>query len=60
MKETYVRAEMDIVQFSVEDVITTSNPNETPFVPYGYGMSLREYMAVDADDNNVLDIDENK
>ena len=32
MKELYLNAEMEIVKFSVEDVITTSgDPDEIPF-----------------------------
>lgn len=33
MKETYVKAEMEIVEFECEDVIRTSAP-ELPYVPY--------------------------
>ena len=38
MKEIYTSAEMEIIQFDAEDVITTSGggfvcPNETPFTP---------------------------
>lgn len=39
MKETYVEAEMEIIEFESEDVIRTSSgtsgPPETPFVPFG-------------------------
>lgn len=33
MKEIYVNAEMEIIRFESQDVISTSN--ELPFVPFG-------------------------
>ena len=41
MKEIYTSAEMEIIHFDTEDIITTSGgviscPNELPFVPAGY------------------------
>lgn len=41
MKETYERLEMDVTQFDVEDVITTSgvdpdSGSEPGYVPIGY------------------------
>lgn len=35
MKETYVEAEMEIIEFESEDVIRTSGEPELPFVPFG-------------------------
>lgn len=40
MKETYVKAEMEIIRFESQDVISTSDPiqpgpPELPFVPFG-------------------------
>ncbi len=37
MKELYLNAEMDVVEFSVEDVIATSGTETTKWVP-GMGM----------------------
>ncbi len=34
MKETYVKAEMEIIEFECEDVIRTSRAPELPPVPY--------------------------
>ena len=34
MKETYVKAEMEIIEFESEDVIRTSGAPALPFVPY--------------------------
>lgn len=36
MKETYVTAEVEIIEFEREDIITTSDSNapELPFMPY--------------------------
>lgn len=44
MKESYVNAEIEIIEFETEDVIT----NSLPFVPFG----------LDANNNGVSDIDE--
>lgn len=33
MKEVYVEAEMEIIEFECEDIITASNG--TPFAPFG-------------------------
>lgn len=33
MKEKYITPEMEIVEFDVEDVITTSNTNGDPTTP---------------------------
>ena len=34
MKETYVKAEIEIIEFESEDVISTSGAPELPFVPH--------------------------
>ena len=34
MKKEYIAPNMDLISFGQEDIITTSNPNETPFVPF--------------------------
>lgn len=33
MKEKYFEAEMEVVEFDCEDVITTSDPDELPIMP---------------------------
>jgi hypothetical protein len=37
MKERYERPEMEIVEFEIEDVITTSSNDEIPGVDVGFG-----------------------
>ena len=34
-KEKYISPEMEIIRFEYEDVITASNPDETPQKPLG-------------------------
>ena len=34
MKEDYIEAEMEVIEFECEDIITNSNTNSTPFAPY--------------------------
>lgn len=34
MKKEYVAPNMDVFSYEQTDVITSSNPNETPFVPF--------------------------
>ena len=34
MKNKYIAPDMDLISYELEDIITTSNPNETPFVPF--------------------------
>lgn len=48
MKETYVDAEMEIIELYGMDIIMTSGDN-LPFVPNPYGM-------VYDDDGNLIDI----
>ena len=33
MKEKYTTPEMEIIEFEVEDIITTSDPDELPMIP---------------------------
>lgn len=40
MREYYEEAQMEIISFETEDVITTSSIGDTPFVPAGLGEEL--------------------
>ena len=34
MKKEYIAPSMDVINIIVYDILTVSNPNETPFVPF--------------------------